>query len=124
MSIFPPGQPGVEGTVVDTQQKFCIYKSMTSRFYGFDWDSGNWPKCNKHGVSREEIEELFHSPLKEADDPCPTEQRKRAVGKTPLGRYIFIVFTYRIKDDKLLIRPISARYMHQKEVENYEKTVA
>jgi len=26
---------------------------------GFDWDSGNWPKCGKHGVSREEIERLF-----------------------------------------------------------------
>ena len=26
---------------------------------GFDWDAGNWPKCGKHGVSREEIEQLF-----------------------------------------------------------------
>jgi hypothetical protein len=26
---------------------------------GFDWDSGNWPKCGKHGVSREQIERLF-----------------------------------------------------------------
>jgi uncharacterized DUF497 family protein len=26
---------------------------------GFYWDSGNWPKCGKHGVSREEIERLF-----------------------------------------------------------------
>jgi len=25
----------------------------------FEWDSGNWPKCGKHGVSREEIYEIF-----------------------------------------------------------------
>ena len=26
---------------------------------GFDWDEGNWPKCGKHGLSREEIEEVL-----------------------------------------------------------------
>lgn len=26
---------------------------------GFDWDSGNWPKCGKHGVTKEEIKEVF-----------------------------------------------------------------
>jgi uncharacterized protein len=34
---------------------------------------------------------------------------------------VFIVFTIRRKGDELLIRPISARYMHQKEIEAYEK---
>jgi uncharacterized DUF497 family protein len=28
------------------------------KFGGFDWDSGNWPKRGKHGVSREEIEQV------------------------------------------------------------------
>ena len=31
------------------------------RFLGFEWDEGNWPKCGKHGVTREEIELLFAS---------------------------------------------------------------
>jgi uncharacterized protein len=26
---------------------------------GFDWDSGNWLKCGKHGVAREEIEQVL-----------------------------------------------------------------
>jgi uncharacterized protein len=34
---------------------------------------------------------------------------------------VFIVFTFRRKGDEVLIRPISARYMHRKEVEAYEK---
>ena len=28
------------------------------KIIGFDWDDGNWPKCGKHGVSREEIEQV------------------------------------------------------------------
>lgn len=34
---------------------------------------------------------------------------------------MFIVFAFRDKGDEVLIRPISARYMHQKEIEAYEK---
>jgi len=34
---------------------------------------------------------------------------------------VFIVFTVRRKGDELLIRPISARYMHKKETDAYEK---
>ena len=28
---------------------------------GFDWDSGNWPKCGKHGVTKKEIEDFFRA---------------------------------------------------------------
>jgi uncharacterized protein len=34
-----------------------------------------------------------------------------------------MVFTFRKKGDDVLIRPISARYMHKKEVDAYEKEV-
>jgi uncharacterized DUF497 family protein len=36
-------------------------------------------------------------------------------------RAIFVVFTLRRRGDDILIRPISARYMHDKEVKSYEK---
>ena len=29
------------------------------KILGFDWDEGNWPKCGKHGVTREEIESVM-----------------------------------------------------------------
>lgn len=52
------------------------------------------------------------------------EKRFIAVGKTEKARYIFMVFTLRDGEKGKLIRPISARYMHEKEVKYYEKTIA
>jgi uncharacterized DUF497 family protein len=89
---------------------------------GFDWDNGNWPKCGKHGVSREEIQQIFEGLPAVLPDPHPSEPRLRAIGKTKAGRYVFVVFMLRAMDDLTLIRPVSARYMHKKEVEHYEKT--
>ena len=87
---------------------------------GFDWDEGNWPKCGKHGVSRAEIEEVFAgTPAVEAD-PFPEEARTRAIGKSAAGRYVFVVFMLREIDGQLKLRPISARYMHEKEIAHYE----
>jgi uncharacterized DUF497 family protein len=54
------------------------------------------------------------------------ERRFCTVGQSGTGRRVFLVFTLRRKDDKhggdqQLIRPISARYMHKKEIGSYEK---
>jgi len=43
------------------------------------------------------------------------------IGQTAEGRHIFIAFTVRKREGANYIRPISARYMHRKEVEQYEK---
>lgn len=63
-------------------------------FDGFDWDSANQGKCQKHGVSIAEIESLFGgTPLVGPDAKhSGAEQR-------------------------------SARYMHEKEVETHEKEI-
>lgn len=89
---------------------------------GFDWDKGNWPKCNKHGVTKKEIEEIFLFSPRIMIDPYPNETRIRAIGKTSTNRYVFLVFTFREISNKTFIRPISARYMHKKEIEHYENT--
>ena len=49
------------------------------------------------------------------------ENRLKAIGKTSAGRHVFLVFTVREKKGKQYIRPISARYMHVKEVKHYEE---
>lgn len=87
---------------------------------GFDWDEGNWPKCGKHGVSREEIEQVFSGSPVVMPDPSPNEPRMRAIGKTAAGRYVFVVFMPREIAGSTKLRPISARYMHQKEIIHYE----
>jgi hypothetical protein len=92
-------------------------------FSGFDWDAGNLEKCQKHGVSIAEIEDLFATavaivPTKPGSD---LDGRSLAIGRTQKGRWLFVVFTIRRRGGAVLIRPISARFMHDEEVESYEK---
>ena len=92
---------------------------ISHQLSGFQWDKGNKAKCQKHGVSIEAIEGIFSSGviiLPDKGHSC-NENRYRAIGKDFDGRSIFVVFT--VRDNE--IRSISARYMHQKEVESYEK---
>ena len=90
---------------------------------GFDCDDGNWPKCGKHGVSPEEIEQVLLGSPAVMSDPQPDEPRMRAIGRTKAGRFVFLVFMLRQDDVKTLLRPISARFMHQKEIDHYENQV-
>lgn len=52
------------------------------------------------------------------------EERFKAIGTGTTGRHILIVFTLRDRSGEKYIRPISARYMHRKEVEYYEEEAA
>jgi uncharacterized protein len=96
---------------------------MFLQFHSFDWDRGNKAKCQKHGLSIALIEGLFAQPLAIIPSALGSEEESRicAVGQAGNGRRVFLVFTLRSKGDKQLIRPISARYMHKKEIESYEK---
>ena len=93
---------------------------------GFDWDAGNLGKCQSHGVSIAEIEavvsggfgvfpDLAHSTL---------EKRLRGIGRNSAGRWVFFAFTLREKDGQSLIRPVSARFMHAREIRDYEEDTA
>ena len=64
----------------------------------------------------------MHSP-RIAPDPkhSADEDRLIAVGKTSTGRPIFVAFTVRTKEGRRLIRPVTARYMHVKEIAAYER---
>jgi len=88
---------------------------------GFQWDEGNTEHCQKHGVSIEDIEEIFFNTPSVLGDPFVDEQRYRAIGRNYAQRFIYVVFTFRLVEMERYIRPISARYMHEKEIERYEK---
>jgi uncharacterized DUF497 family protein len=45
------------------------------------------------------------------------------LGVTDEGRHVFAVFMLRKIGEKTYIRPISSRYMHQKEVDDYEAAI-
>jgi uncharacterized DUF497 family protein len=87
-------------------------------FDGFDWDEGNRAKCQKHGVSIAEIESLFSTTVRVGPDAehSSDEERFRALGAGVRGRHLFVVFTWRERDGRRYLRPVSARYMHKKEV--------
>ena len=95
-------------------------------FDGFDWDDGNRDKCLGHGVTTADIEDLFARQVLVAPDPAHSgaEERFKAIGRTAGRRPVFLVFTMRRRGDRVLIRPISARFMHAKEVESYEAALA
>jgi uncharacterized protein len=89
---------------------------------GFDWDQGNSRKNEKHGVSMAEAEQVFFNiPLLLLEDKQHSldENRYHALGRTGEHRLLHITFTLRYAGEK--IRVISARSMHKKEREIYEK---
>ena len=96
------------------------------KFDGFDWDHGNVGKCEKHGVTLDEIEELLSGPFGLHPDLAHSadETRFRAIGSVESGCWIFCVITFRQMGSWTLLRPISARFMHAREIAYYEEEIA
>jgi uncharacterized DUF497 family protein len=91
---------------------------------GFEWDNGNLQKCQRHRVSVAEIEGLFFGgtiTVRPDSLHSINEERFQAIGQTSSKRYVFLVFTLRLRDGLTFIRPISAPYMHVKEIGRYGK---
>ena len=90
---------------------------------GFDWDRGNREKCQKHGVPIAEIELLLAEHPRIAPDlkHSDAENRYIAIGRDTRGRAMFVAFAIREKNGRRLFRPVSARYMHRKEIDAYEE---
>lgn len=85
-----------------------------------------WKSARSNGVEITEIEALFQQEVAVFPDVSHSkdEDRHIGIGKTEQGRHVFIAFTLRTVGNDVLIRPISARYMHLKEVKHYEKAIA
>lgn len=75
------------------------------------WDlhddpTGNVQHIAEHGVSREEVEEVFH-------DANSTQERSRSseneitFGHTSTGRHLAVVWQ-RVEDDPLMVYPVTA----------------
>jgi len=93
-----------------------------ARIVGFEWDAGNARKNEKHGVSQSEAEQVFFDQrLLVVADPGQSagESWFHALGITIDGRRLHVTFTLRV--DGTLIRVISARDMHRKERQIYDR---
>ena len=96
---------------------------MTEAVAGFNWDDGNREKCRKHGVTLEDLESAFRGgAMRMFPDPAhsASETRYLGIGRIASGRHVLVTFTYREIEKRRFIRPISARFMHAKEIKHYE----
>jgi len=92
-----------------------IHFGRATNFTGFDWDNANLGQCRKHFaagnrgvVERHVAPDVTHS----AQQP-----RFLAIGRNGAGRPPFVVFRLRESDGLTPLRPIGARYMHNKEID-------
>lgn len=87
----------------------------------FEWDKGNENKnVVTHSVTNQECEEVFFDRKKKILKDIlhsKTENRYVLIGTTKPGRKLFIAFTIRGKN----LRIISARDLNKKELHLYEK---
>jgi uncharacterized DUF497 family protein len=69
---------------------------------------------------------MFRRPIAVLPDPLHSdiEERFKAIGQTREGRPVLVVFTLRRRGGQNYVRPLSARYMHRKEIEHYEAEAA
>jgi uncharacterized DUF497 family protein len=94
---------------------------MGSVIDGFDWDDANREKCSKHGVTIAEIGALLSGLPDVALDLRHSEMEVRLIARGQAdrnvsGRPMFVAFAIRTRQGRGLLRPISARYMHAKEI--------
>lgn len=94
-----------------------------SKIKAFEWNKGNLDKSyQKHGITPNESEEVFlDENLKVVKDfkHSQTEERFIALSKTFKGKSLFVVFTIRKNE----IRVVSARKSNLKERRKYEQKV-
>lgn len=92
-----------------------------SKISGFEWDDANRLKnWDRHHVAWWECEEaFFHKPFYVVPDTAHSQKEDRyfALGRTKAGRLLFLAFTFRGSQ----IRVISARDMSRKERNIYDE---
>jgi uncharacterized DUF497 family protein len=57
----------------------------------FEWDEDNVEHLAAHGISPEEVEDLFEGPVLRRRGGTDARDRFRVLGRTPAGRYLAIV---------------------------------
>jgi hypothetical protein len=83
----------------------------------FDWDEHNTSHIARHDVKPKEVEEALSDPDRCAGSAYNqgSEPRWAVLGSTLDGRVLFVVFTFREGQ----VRVVTARDAHRKERERY-----
>jgi hypothetical protein len=88
----------------------------------FDWGQGQPGALPEAWRFDCRVEALLRGEPRIAPDlkHAHLEDRLIAVGRTALGRPLFVAFTIRERFGRPTIRPVSVRHMHAREARNYE----
>ena len=98
------------------------------RIVGFEWDRGNRSNVGSTAFPlRRSRLFCFRRRVRSRSPMSGIRAANRGLSPSAgprLGRGVFTVFTLRRHGEETFIRPVSARYMHRKEVEYYEKEIS
>jgi uncharacterized protein len=84
----------------------------------FEWDDANVEHLARHGITPDEIEELFEGPIVRRRGGTDAPDRFRVLGRTAAGRYLAIVYQQKGRD---LIRPFTGWDMRPSEGGLYDR---
>lgn len=86
----------------------------------FEWDDFNVEHLARHGITPEEVEELFEGPTIRRRGGTDAPDRYRGLGRTVGGRYLTVV--YQAKPGGI-VRAFTGRDMHAHERDLYDRQI-
>ena len=86
----------------------------------FEWDDDNLDHLARHGISADEVEELFESPVVRRRGGTDAPDRFRVLGRTASGRYLGIVYQRKAHG---VIRPFTGWDLRPHERDLYDRQV-
>lgn len=85
-----------------------------------EWDDDNLDHLARHGISADEVEELFESPVVRRRGGTDAVDRFRVLGRTASGRYLGIVYQRKAGG---VIRPFTGWDLRPYERDLYDRQV-
>ncbi|MFN8634206.1 MAG: BrnT family toxin [Chloroflexota bacterium] len=82
----------------------------------FEWDDDNVEHLARHGISPDEVEDLFEGPILRRRGGTDAPDRVRVLGRTAAGRYLAIIYQ---EKGRGLIRPFTGWEMRPHERDLY-----
>jgi uncharacterized DUF497 family protein len=85
-----------------------------------EWDDDNVEHLARHGITADEVEELFDAPVVRRRGGTDAPDRFRVLGRTASGRYLGIIYQQRARG---VIRPFTGWDMRPHERDLYDRQV-
>ena len=85
-----------------------------------EWDDDNVEHLARHGITADEVEELFDAPVVRRRGGTDAPDRFRVFGRTASGRYLGIIYQLRARG---VIRPFTGWDMRPHERDLYDRQI-